>query len=1067
MIHLILTKTKTMKKIYQLFFLGMLFSVSVLRAQLSGIYTIDNTLAPSATNFTSFTQFASALNTQGVTGSVTVNVGAASGPYTEQVEFLQYGGASATNSVLINGNGRTITFNATNAALRHTLMLSGADFMTWKNLTVIGTNATNALVVHLWNGADNNTFENMFIDAGFNSTSTSAVPFSISGSSVSATTAGNCGNGNVVNTCTIIGGYYNTVFFGNSITPFNINNEVRNSVMRDFYLFGFYNLYCLNTKVIGNTVDRLNRTLVSTTYAIYLSTGSTANGLVEGNFIRNLFNGISGNTSTTYGIYLIADATASAPNIVRNNVISDINSNGLIYGIISSGADFAYFEHNTVSLDDPLNTSGTTYAIYTTGLSNRVRNNNVTIGRAGTGTKYGLYYTTAATNLISNYNNVYISTTAGVNYYGFYTTNYSTLSTWKAGTTFDANSLSVDPQYVNTAAFNYAPSNLSINNQGLPVGVLFDVLGASRSALAPDPGAYEIYNTPCASAPPSNSFIVPSGSVCPGAQIPLTLQTTNTYTNSGYAVQWYSSVNSAPFQSIPGATLNTYVTTPATTNVNYYSIITCVSQSLSTTTLPGAVNIMPLVQDQVPYYESFETPAQNGLPNCYWDASNFTLQTKVASVPASGNRAARTGNGYAFFENKATSNYFYTNQIYLKTGITYSAALWYITENIGFGQWPDLSILLGTSQVPAGLQPIASANPVTGSLYNLLSNTFSVATTGYYYVAVRATGSITGVAPFMTWDDLSITIPCALNSNTVAVIAPTVPVCQGAPTTLMAGGAPTYSWSNGALGPINIVSPITNSTYIVSGIDTLSGCSNSVAINLTVTPAPAVGAIASSYSICTGQTTTLSAFGANTYYWSNGSTNSITVVSPTVSGSYNVAGTNLAGCTSTYQVLVQVSAPPALNPIASNSIICQGESTQLSAQGASSYVWLAPSLYNTNSQVTVNPSTTTMYTVTGTTSNGCTTSSQVLVLVKECTGLEKHTLTNFNIFPNPASDKLFIKSNGEEMTIKILDVSGRVLSSQLVTNELITIDLTRYSEGIYYVQASSNTGFTIEKFIKH
>src|ERR1043165_5156466 len=117
-----------MKKIYGILCLGIVFSASMLRAQLNGVYTIDNTLPASATNFTSFTQFASTLNVQGVNGPVIVNVGLGSGPYTEQVEILQYTGASATNSVVINGNGRTITFNATNTALRHTIMLSGADY---------------------------------------------------------------------------------------------------------------------------------------------------------------------------------------------------------------------------------------------------------------------------------------------------------------------------------------------------------------------------------------------------------------------------------------------------------------------------------------------------------------------------------------------------------------------------------------------------------------------------------------------------------------------------------------------------------------------------------------------------------------------------------------------------------------------------------------------------------------------------------------------------------------------------------------------------------------------------
>jgi hypothetical protein len=815
-------------------------------------------------------------------------------------------------------------------------------------------------------------------------------------------------------------------------------------------------------------VDRLNRTSATTTYAIYFSTGSTANGIIEGNYVRNLFNGITGNASTAYCIYLIADATAAAPNIVRNNVISDINNNGIIYGIYLSGSDYAYAEHNTVSLDDPANTGGATYGIAATGVNDKVRNNNITIGRAGTGAKYGLYYTTATTSLTSDYNNVYISSTAGTNYFGSYTNNYNTLSTWQTGTGYDLNSVSANPAYNNPAAYDYAPTNVAVNNKALPIGLLYDILGISRSPLAPDPGAYEIFNTPCMTAPPSNFFVVPSASVCPGTQVALTLQNTNTYTNSGYVVQWYASPSiGGPFLAVSGATLNSYVTNPVTANIYFQAVITCATSNQSLTTLPGGVLVVPLVQDNVPYFEGFEALAQNGLPNCWWSASSYNANTRVATAPASGNRAAHTGTNYAYFESKPFPNYFYTNQILLKTGVTYSAALWYITENIGFNSWPDLSILIGTSQAPAGLQTVASVSPVTGQLYNLLSNTFTVATTGYYYVAVRATGSIGGVAPYLTWDDLSITIPCSLNSPPLTVLAPTAAVCQGVPSNLLAGGASTYSWSNGVQGPVNTVAPLTHSTYIVYGIDTLSGCASSVAITLTVTPSPAVAALASNYSVCSGQSSTLSATGGDSYYWSTGSSSSVSVVNPTVSSTYVVAGTNSAGCTASVQVSVQVFPSPVINASPSNSLICKGEAVQLSAQGASSYVWLASSLYSTGSQVTVTPQSSTIYTVTGTTQNGCTVTSQVSVIVDACAGLVKNTRNEFSIFPNPATDKLFIKTyGGDDVAITITDVSGRVVATQLAASELTAINLANLSAGIYYVRVQTNNYNRVEKFIR-
>jgi hypothetical protein len=247
----------------------------------------------------------------------------------------------------------------------------------------------------------------------------------------------------------------------------------------------------------------------------------------------------------------------------------------------------------------------------------------------------------------------------------------------------------------------------------------------------------------------------------------------------------------------------------------------------------------------------------------------------------------------------------------------------------------------------------------------------------------------------------------------------------------------------------------------------LSRCASSVAINLTVTPSPAVGALASNYFICAGQSTTLSATGADSYYWSTGSNSAVAVVTPTVNSTYVVAGTNLAGCTATAQVFVQVFAPPVMNASPSSSLICKGETVQLSAQGASTYVWIAPSLYSSGNQVTVTPQSSTIYTVTGTTQTGCTVTSQVFVIVETCAGLVQNKRNDFRIFPNPATEQLIVQSDGSDVTITITDVSGRVVATQLTASGLTTLNVTDLSAGVYYIRLQATNYNVTEKFIKH
>src|SRR4051812_27980570 len=120
---------KTYKTIKMIVVLVCVVSMNAL-AQLSGVVTIDNTSPQTSTNFTSFASCASILNSLGVTAATTINVVANTGPYVEQVNFTQSPGISATNSIVLNGNGCTITYTSTNSLLPHTLMLSGQDYMT-------------------------------------------------------------------------------------------------------------------------------------------------------------------------------------------------------------------------------------------------------------------------------------------------------------------------------------------------------------------------------------------------------------------------------------------------------------------------------------------------------------------------------------------------------------------------------------------------------------------------------------------------------------------------------------------------------------------------------------------------------------------------------------------------------------------------------------------------------------------------------------------------------------------------------------------------------------------------
>jgi hypothetical protein len=114
---------------------------------------------------------------------------------------------------------------------------------------------------------------------------------------------------------------------------------------------------------------------------------------------------------------------------------------------------------------------------------------------------------------------------------------------------------------------------------------------------------------------------------------------------------------------------------------------------------------------------------------------------------------------------------------------------------------------------------------------------------------------------------------------------------------------------------------------------------------------------------------------ASSYLWNNGATTqSITV---TETGTFSVVVSNAGGCTAASSVFNVIAS--SVPTVAVNDLtLCAGDTAILTANGASSYLW---STGATGNSIVVSPSSSTTYTVTGTTS-GCAAppvSSQVTV----------------------------------------------------------------------------------------
>jgi hypothetical protein len=198
-----------------------------------------------------------------------------------------------------------------------------------------------------------------------------------------------------------------------------------------------------------------------------------------------------------------------------------------------------------------------------------------------------------------------------------------------------------------------------------------------------------------------------------------------------------------------------------------------------------------------------------------------------------------------------------------------------------------------------------------------------------------------------------------------------------------------YDDNNNILSTAASRTPSTTSAvstlYKVTQTDA-NGC-ESAPLNITVTvhALPPVNAGAD-VEVCDGESVVLTATNASTYSWSGGISNGVSFTPPSSTmTTYTVTGTDANGCVGTDVVNVTSNAAPLITLSASPSAVCSGDDVVLTATGGATYTW-GPGVTSgaTGSTQTVNPTTSTTYTVTGEDgTTNCTVSASVTVTVNQ------------------------------------------------------------------------------------
>lgn len=99
--------------------------------------------------------------------------------------------------------------------------------------------------------------------------------------------------------------------------------------------------------------------------------------------------------------------------------------------------------------------------------------------------------------------------------------------------------------------------------------------------------------------------------------------------------------------------------------------------------------------------------------------------------------------------------------------------------------------------------------------------------------------------------------------------------------------------------------------------------------------------------------------------------------------------------------------------------------------------------------------------------NNCGT-AQTINITSNCgLGSEEFATNKVVLYPNPTSSIITINSNETIESIDLYDSLGRVLVSKIVESNEVSLELSNYNNGVYFVKIIKDNSEKIEKILKH
>lgn len=879
---------------------------------MSGYYTIGT-----GGDYATFGAAITALNSYGVSGWVTFRV--FDGTYNEQITLASVSNTSAIRPVTFesfSGDSSLVILSSSNSNTnRATLTIDGASFYKIRNMTIRGQGQYST-AIELRNGANGNLIRNNRILSTGTQTYYSTGVYAYNTNAYDNRIAQNHIQTNG----------YGVYFRGPSTSSLMTDVEVdSNTIITGQY--GCYAYYMGGLKFRNNSVTVSGD---NNGYGMYMFYADNVDVSANKFAVSGTFN--------AYGFYIrTSDGTSTSHGRIYNNFISTLsNSSNRAVGIYTYQNNYLDIYYNNINITST--SSNTRAAIFTQQDNNLDLKNNVL---AAPGGGYAIDSRTTGSPNSSNYNNLY--STGSIGYYGG--SIRTNLAAWKTATGKDANSVSMNPQFVSSTDLHIG--NLAMNNLGSPIaGITRDIDDTLRDATTPDIGADEFTIDIDAELTAVTS---PTSPICGGAQnVAVTLKNNGVQTLTSATINW----------TVGGVGQMAFAWTGSLTTGNTVNVIL---GNYNFATL-GSINITAQVTN--PNGQTDAVPGNNStsaviLVNGAATAIAGPFDTLCGPGPYVLSNASATSysailwstSGSGTFTNGNTVNASYTpsaaditaGMVQLRMYVTGLGTCGNASDTMGLtmGSLPTVSFTgLANDYCETDMAAMLIGVPTTGTFSGtgISGNQFDPAVAGSGTHSITYSVNSNGC---IGTDVQSVNVhgtPVA-NAGPPKTINPPTTTTATLNGSFVGGTNVGYFWNpSSLLNNAYIASPTTTAltsttTFTLETKDTINGCSTTDQVLVTVfTPGNlTVLASATPAAVCIGDSTMLSAManggsGTYTYSWTSvpvgfTSTAQQINVSPMVFTTYTVVvndGTNSANSL----VGVTVNPKPVVSFTGLNASAC-------------------------------------------------------------------------------------------------------------------------------------------------